>query len=141
VTTIFVLPWSFVGAGSCAERGAQEGDPLSTTRATASPLAACLLAIALAGAPLAAHADEESAGSRFFWGLGSGICTLLYTPLKVVYAASAIPVAGLVYLWSVGDAEMTGRVIGRATAGDFVVTPDHLKGERRLVFIGKRGDQ
>ena len=65
---------------------------------------------------------------------------MLYTPLKVVYAASAIPVGVLVYLWSVGDAEMTGRVIGRATAGDFVVTPDHLKGDRRLVFIGRRGE-
>jgi hypothetical protein len=34
---------------------------------------------------------------------------------------------------------MAGRVIGRATAGDFVVTPDHLKGNRSLDFIGKRG--
>ena len=115
---------------------------MSTARATVSSLASILLAIALVGAPLAARAgsDDESATSRFFWGLGSGICTLLYTPLKVAYAASAIPLGGLVYLWSVGDAEMTGRVIGRATAGDYVVTPEHLKRERRLVFMGRRGD-
>ncbi len=115
---------------------------MSTARSEASSLAAVLLAIALLGTPSTLHADsdEESASARFFWGLGSGICTLLYTPLKVVYAASAIPVGGLVYLWSVGDAEMTGRVIGRATAGDFVVTPDHLRGDRRLVFIGRRGE-
>ena len=106
-------------------------------------LAVALLALAVGGAPVTARADseEESASSRFFWGLGSGICTLVYTPLKVVYAASAIPLGGLVYTWSVGDAEMAGRVIGRATAGDFVVTPDHLKGNRRLDFIGRRGGE
>ena len=115
---------------------------MSIARAAGSSLAAFLLAIALLGAPSAARAgdDDESATSRFFWGLGSGICTLVYTPLKVAYAASALPIGGLVYLWSVGDAEMTGRVIGRATAGDYVVTPEHLKRERRLVFMGRRGD-
>jgi hypothetical protein len=109
------------------------------TRSRVLPVA--LLAIVVGGAPGAARADseDESASSRFFWGLGSGICTLVYTPLKVAYAASAIPLGGLVYTWSVGDAEMAGRVIGRATAGDFVVTPDHLKGNRSLDFIGKRG--
>ena len=117
----------------------EDGERKLKTRSRVLPVA--LLAIVVGGAPGAARADseDESASSRFFWGLGSGICTLVYTPLKVAYAASAIPLGGLVYTWSVGDAEMAGRVIGRATAGNFVVTPDPLKGNRSLDFIGKRG--
>ena len=51
-----------------------------------------MLLLALITAPSASYADEnESSFSRFSWGLGAGICTLVYTPLKVVYAATTIP--------------------------------------------------
>ena len=100
-------------------------------------LAGWMLLLALITAPSASRADEnESSFSRFSWGLGAGICTLVYTPLKVAYAATTIPIGGLVWLWSVGDAEIAARVISRGTTGDFVLTPEHLKGERPLVFVG-----
>jgi len=106
--------------------------------------AAVVLSLWLVLAPTtgaAAGAENESALSRFGWGLGAGLCTLVYTPVKVAYAAGAIPLGGLVWIFSVGDAKIAASVITRATAGDFVVTPEHLKRERPLVFIGPRKEQ
>ncbi len=77
---------------------------------------------------------EEGATSRFLKGLGAGICTLVYTPVKVAYAAASIPLGVLVFAWSAGDGEMAVRVIATATAGDYVVTPSHLSGDQDLVF-------
>ena len=110
----------------------------TSPRRTAA-LALALALFVVAPPPAAAAGEDETALARFGWGLGAGLCTLVYTPVKVVYAATAIPLGGLVWIFSVGDAEIASRVIERATAGDFVVTPEHLKRERTLVFFA-RGD-
>jgi len=84
----------------------------------------------------AAGPSREGAATHFFVGLGAGFCTLLYTPVKLVYATTALPLGGLVYVFSVGDAEMAKRVMLSGTQGDFVVTPEHLRGDRRFNFVG-----
>ena len=99
-------------------------------------LAGTALALAIATAPVPALAEEGGAISKFFVGIGAGLCTLVYTPLKVAYAVTAIPVAGLVYMWSVGNSEMSERVIRSGTQGNFVVTPAHLQGDQSLTFVG-----
>ena len=80
---------------------------------------------------------NETTLSRFSWGVGAAVCTLGYTPVKVVYAVATVPIAGLVYLLSVGDAETTKQLLMRAGRGDYVVTPEHLRRERPLLFFGK----
>jgi hypothetical protein len=89
--------------------------------------------------PGSATAQQEDDGevSTFFVGLGAGICTLVYTPLKVVYALTALPMSGLVYIWSVGDTEMAGRVMRSGTQGNYVITPQHLRGREPLDFVGE----
>ena len=62
-------------------------------------------AIVLVPSPASAEAPKEEAVSTFFFGLSAGVLTLVYTPLKLVYATAAIPVSGLAWLWSVGDSE------------------------------------
>ncbi len=86
--------------------------------------------------PASAELGEEGAASSFFFGMSAGLLTLVYTPLKVLYATAAIPVSGLAYLWSVGDSDMAGRVMRSGTQGTFVVTPEHLRGEASLDFVG-----
>jgi hypothetical protein len=97
--------------------------------------------LVLAASPAPSHAAsgdprERGAGTHFLVGLGAGACTLLYTPVKLVYSLTAIPLSALVYTWSLGDAEMSKRVLLSGTQGDFVVTPEHLRGERRFNFVG-----
>ena len=116
----------------------------ATERSTGSPRAPCrwLAAVGLAvtigllPSPATAETGEGGAASSFFFGMTAGLLTLVYTPIKVVYAVTAIPVSGLTYVWSVGDSEMAGRVLTSGTQGTFVVTPGHLKGKASLDFVG-----
>ncbi len=93
-------------------------------------------AIGLVPSPANAEVGEDGAVSSFFFGISAGLLTLVYTPLKVLYATAAIPVSGLAYLWSVGDSAMAGRVMASGTQGTFVLTPEHLRGEASLYFVG-----
>lgn len=93
-------------------------------------------AIGLVPSPASSEAPKEEVGSTFLFGLGAGLLTLVYTPLKLVYATAAIPVSGLTWMWSVGDSEMAARVMRSGTLGTFVVTPEHLRGEASFDFVG-----
>lgn len=127
-----------------ATRSACDFRPLGSSSGAAwrRCVASALLVAAIVLAPAAARAEsnDDGAVSRFGVGLGAGLCTLVYTPLKLVYAMAAFPMGALVYLWSVGDTEMTERVVRSGTQGTYVVTPEHLKGQRRLDFVGNADD-
>ena len=43
-------------------------------------------------------------------GLSSGVCTLVYTPLKMVYAAGGVGVGALVWLFSAGSTSLKSRL-------------------------------
>jgi hypothetical protein len=112
-----------------------------------SLLPALLLAAVLCLQPARARADTESSPitdtesspiTGALLGAGSGLFTLVYTPLKLAYAGSGLAVGGLVYLWSAGDSYRAGRMTKVIIGGDYVITPDHLKGDRKLRFTGRK---
>lgn len=105
-----------------------------------SLLAALLLTgtLCLQPAPAATAGGSSGLVSSALLGAGAGLCTLVYTPLKIGYAGSGLAVSGLVYLWSVGDSARAGRLVRFVLGGDYVITPDHLKGERPVHFTGRR---
>jgi hypothetical protein len=104
-----------------------------------------LFAVALAfGAALSAtpvQADESSAtqpvDSEAGLGIAAGLVSLVYTPAKVLYALGGGAVAGMAYLASAGDQDVTEPILTPSLRGDYVVTPEHLKGERSLEFFGR----
>lgn len=106
-------------------------------------LSAVLAALVLSASPAWASADprEQGAGTHFLVGIAAGFLTLLYTPIKIVYATASLPVGGLVYTWSLGDMEMTRRVMLSGTQGSYVVTPEHLRGEKRFSFVGSAEEE
>lgn len=111
------------------------------SRRTQRSLAAAVAIVALAtlaASPAVAAGDprDQGAGTHFAVGLGAGLLTLLYTPIKIVYATTSLPLGGLVYCFSVGDMEMTKRVMLSGTGGTYVVTPEHLRGDKTFVFVG-----
>ena len=99
----------------------------------------CLLTAAIASAPLTARAQaDEPSGGNAWTGVGAMLCTLVYSPIKIVYAASGLVVGGMAWVWSFGSRRVTGPIFTAALRGDYVVAPEHLTGERRLEFIGRR---
>jgi len=97
-------------------------------------LLACVLMIALA--PQAARADD-SIESEAGLGAAAALCTLLYGPVKVVYALSGLIFGGMAWGLSGGDSDVLRAVVTPAVRGDYVITPALLRGERPLEFFGK----
>jgi hypothetical protein len=69
-------------------------------------------------------------------GAGSALASLVWAPIKLVHAAGGLLIGGLGLLWTGGDGEVSKRVFKRALTGDYVITPDHLQGKKRLRFSG-----
>jgi hypothetical protein len=94
------------------------------------------LVLSLVLSSTGAKAEGSGAASNFLVGMSAGVLTLVYTPLKLIYATSTIPISGLVYVWSIGNAQVAGRLLRCGTQGTFVLTPEHLRGNVSLDFVG-----
>jgi len=113
---------------------------MSIRRSSRAAAVALGLAVALAAAAPAQSAEkDEDLGREGEAGLGvaAGLASVVYAPAKVLYAAGGGLVAGLAYVFSAGDKEITEPILTPALRGDYVVTPAHLRGEKKLDFIGR----
>ena len=100
-----------------------------------SVLATTVLCIVLA-TPSGAQESEPSTAYNGAVGLGAALCTLVYSPLKVAYAATGFVVTSLVFIWTFGDTNAAGPVWRTTVGGDYVVAPAVLEGRRSLRFRG-----
>ena len=96
---------------------------------------ACILLVGLQ--PDSAPAEQESTGAAAGWGALSALTSLVYAPVKVVYAVGGLVVGGFAWVFSAGDNDVVRTVTTPAVRGDYVVTPEHLRGKRPLDFIGR----
>lgn len=97
-------------------------------------LLACVLAVAVA--PGVASAEESMTNEAGIGAL-SALSTLIYGPAKLVYATCGLVFGGIAWGLSGGDSDVMARVVTPAVRGDYVVTPSHLRMERRLEFYGQ----
>ena len=109
--------------------------PSRRTRWTA---AVAFLTIALA--PVSSLAAENDAGSMakgIGIGTASALSSLVYGPLKILYATGGLIVGGLGWMFSGGDGEVAKMIITPAVYGDYVISPAVLQGEESLEFYGR----
>jgi len=112
---------------------------LGTRLASISRMAIAALLAASLGAG-AARANDEKAqplDSDAGMGIAAGLASLVYTPAKVLYAIGGGVAAGLAYLASAGNQDVTEPILTPSVRGDYVVTPEHLRGQRPLEFFGR----
>ena len=90
------------------------------------------------GTPIASFAAEEetSPSNEAALGVGSFFITLVYTPLKMVYAILGGVVGGFTYGLTGGDLETAQDVWEPSVYGTYIITPDHLKGNEPVRFVG-----
>jgi len=96
-------------------------------------LLACLILLGMGPG----EASAQSAGAEAGYGILAGVCSLVYAPVKVIYALGGGLVGGLAWVFSAGDNDVARAVVTPAVRGDYVVTPSILRGEEELEFIGK----
>ena len=99
-------------------------------------LTAC--AIALSAMPASAKRPEHIAMEGGL-GAGAALASLVWSPLKLLHAAGGLVIGGLGMLWTGGDGEIPKRIFKRALTGDYVITPEHLQGKKRLRWTGGSG--
>jgi hypothetical protein len=101
-----------------------------------SLVAALVLVLCIGFAPGLARAQASTAETG---GLGAAavLTSLLYGPVKLVYALGGLIVGGFAWPLSGGDSDVMWRIMNPAIRGDYVVTPAHLRGEQPLEFFGR----
>jgi hypothetical protein len=101
------------------------------------------LLIAVSSAPLHAQTEasnpdpaEPGLGEEVGYGVGSALANLVYIPAKVTYAGLGLITGGLGFVLSGGQAEVANNIIYPSIRGNYVVTPNHLKGKDPIYFVG-----
>lgn len=100
-------------------------------------VAAASLAAAPAGAEELISPETRETASQGGVGVAAGLGSVLYAPVKVAYAAGGSVVAGLAYVLSGGDPDVAKPIFDASVRGDYVITPEHMRGERELEFVGR----
>ena len=97
---------------------------------------AFVLALTLAAAS-PARAETHSAAGEFGYGLAAILCDILYAPGKVIYAAGGTIIAAPAWLIAGQDRRVFRAISQPALRGDYLITPERLRGERTLHFMGR----
>jgi len=84
-------------------------------------------------APTAAWAGYLSEAGL---GTASMFSTLIYGPVKFTWAILGGTIGGLGYLFSVGNLDVANKIWIPSLGGNYVITPEMLKGEQAIHFFG-----
>jgi hypothetical protein len=98
-----------------------------------------VLAVTLLGAPSVGFAGGKASETSREGGLGAAaaISSLVYAPVKLIYALGGLVVGGFAWAFTAGDSEVAEKVFTRSLRGTYVITPGILLGEESLEFIGR----
>jgi hypothetical protein len=66
----------------------------------------------------------------------SAVATILYFPLKAAFAIGGGIVGGLAYVFSGGSEQTAKGIWVPSMYGTYVITPEHLSGDRAVRFLG-----
>lgn len=82
------------------------------------------------------QSEQIATAQDFGYGMGSVLTSLFYSPFKITYAGLGLITGGVGYVLSGGNTDVATNIIYPAVRGNYVVTPQHLKGEELLIFVG-----
>ena len=88
--------------------------------------------VGLGGATPAHAGFLEDAG----WGTLTVLSNVLYMPAKLVYATLGGVTGGLAYALTGGDSQTAETVWVTSMGGNYVVTPNMLRGQDEIAFSG-----
>ncbi len=86
--------------------------------------------------PVSTDSSEGGTASSAGMQAAAGFSTLLYLPLKAAFAVGGGIVGGLTYLFSGLDENSAKKVWNTTLYGTYIITPDHLRGDKPIRFLG-----
>jgi len=103
-----------------------------------------MLAVGLVGVPAIGWSKEDRArhtSREGGLGAAAAISSLVYAPVKLLYAAGGLIFGGIAWGLTAGDSEVAGTIFTRSVRGTYVITPEILTGEQSLEFVGRELDE
>lgn len=82
----------------------------------------------------------QSTASQFGLGVASVFLTIPYGLIKVVYATVGGIIGGFTYALTAGNERAAKAVWDTSLRGTYVITPEHLNGDRSIRFFGVPGE-
>jgi hypothetical protein len=98
---------------------------------------ALVLALSLNTVGWSAEGDSDgNTGSELGLGVASFLVSIPYGAAKVVTALAGGIVGGFTYLFSGFNKKAADQVWYTTIPGDYIITPDHLRGKKDIRFTG-----
>lgn len=91
----------------------------------------------------AQQTDEDASqgtASQFGLGVASVFLTIPYGLIKVVYATMGGIIGGFTYALTAGNERAAKAVWDTSLRGTYVITPEHLNGDKSIRFFGIPGE-
>lgn len=123
--------------GSSVER--QLWTPRPWRAAVALVLVLALLPVGMVPSAWSQTRDEDNTGTtgaQYGLGVSSVLVTIPYGLVKIVMATLGAVFGGFTYAFSGGNEKAALAVWDTSLRGTYVITPDHLKGNRAVRFFG-----
>lgn len=79
---------------------------------------------------------SESGTNQLVTGAACFIVTPVYGAFKLAFAGVGAIVGGITWVFSGGDSRTSQKIWDTSLKGTYIITPDHLKGRKRVNFIG-----
>lgn len=89
-------------------------------------------------ANLRAENDTRTGTSQLVTGASCFLLTPVYGAFKLAFAGTGAIIGGFTWLFTGGDEGAAQKVWDSSLKGTYVITPDHLSGEKPVEFIGSR---
>ena len=87
-------------------------------------------------APPSSESTEGGSTSSAGMQAAAGVSNLLYLPLKLAFAIGGGIVGCLTYAFTGGNEDAAKSVWTTSMYGTYILTPDHLQGNRPIRFLG-----
>ncbi|RPH80920.1 MAG: hypothetical protein EHM80_03925 [Nitrospiraceae bacterium] len=87
-------------------------------------------------APSSNQSTEGGTPSSAGMQAAAAVSTILYFPLKAAFAIGGGIVGGLAYAFSGGNEQAAKSIWDTSLRGTYIITPDHLEGNRPIRFLG-----
>lgn len=102
---------------------------------------AVVIAVLASFQPVQAAEQEEPSGtSQLVTGAACFILTPVYGAFKLAFAGAGAIVGGLTWVFTGGDDQAAQRVWDASLKGTYIITPDHLAGDKQVHFVGPESD-
>ncbi len=85
----------------------------------------------------ASAAQSRRAASELGWGVLTIGTDIFYMPAKVIYALGGTAVGSVAWVLSGRNRSVFRAITQPALRGDYVLTPENLRGERTWRFMGR----